>query len=244
MKTLLVAIHGILTSQTDVSWPDKFDAWLFARAPGVKVLKKEYFAGPFPQWNCSVKDPHLARSLASEIELFLTQPGKDAFHRVTSISLHQSTTPALWFVAHANGAVIALLTAKLLVERGYKIAGMVLTGAACEADLAKSGLLDLIRRGSLNAVIAYSSHDDTVLPGPVRQPPRERKGLGRVVFFFKSAFRKFYSALASPYGSLGRTGLLLDGSPLSGLDTVELRPATLQTRWYRGGHSTYFSSAN
>ena len=130
------------------------------------------------------------------------------------------------------------------MERGYKIAGMVLTGAACEADLAKSGLLDLIRRGSLNAVIAYSSHDDTVLPGPVRQPPRERKGLGRVVFFFKSAFRKFYSALASPYGSLGRTGLLLDGSPLSGLDTVELRPATLQTRWYRGGHSTYFTPAN
>ena len=28
MKTLIAAIHGIMTSQTDPSWPDKFDAWL------------------------------------------------------------------------------------------------------------------------------------------------------------------------------------------------------------------------
>src|SRR5438552_15559332 len=73
MPILLAAIHGILTGQTDPSWPDKLDAWMLARDPQIKVLKKEYVAGPFPRWNCWVKDPLLARALANEIELFLTQ---------------------------------------------------------------------------------------------------------------------------------------------------------------------------
>jgi len=40
MNILLVAIHGILTRQTDPSWPDYLDAWLSRQAPGVRVLKK------------------------------------------------------------------------------------------------------------------------------------------------------------------------------------------------------------
>ena len=52
MKTLLVAIHGIMTNQTTASWPDKLDAWMFDYAPEIKVIKKEYRAGPFPRWNC------------------------------------------------------------------------------------------------------------------------------------------------------------------------------------------------
>src|SRR5436190_2662680 len=98
MKTLLVAIHGIMTNQTNASWPDKLDAWMFEHDPEIKVIKKEYRAGPFPRWNCRVKDPHIADSLANELELFLTPEADDP--------------PDLWFVAHSNGAVIALLTAK------------------------------------------------------------------------------------------------------------------------------------
>src|SRR5437763_2105735 len=71
MKRLLFLIPGIDTRQIIPSWPDKFDAWLYERDPQVKVLKKEYRAGPFPWWNCWVKDPLLARGLANEIELFL-----------------------------------------------------------------------------------------------------------------------------------------------------------------------------
>jgi len=69
MKTIVVAIHGILTSQTDPSWPDRLDAWMYRRDANVKVLKKEYRAGPFPRWNCWFKDPLLGRGLANEIEL-------------------------------------------------------------------------------------------------------------------------------------------------------------------------------
>src|ERR1051325_10984623 len=108
MPTLLAAIHGILTGQTDPSWPDKLDAWFYLNDPDIKVLKKEYRAGPFPRWNCWVKDPLLARSLANELELFVTD-------------VAASSRPAIWLVAHSNGAVIALLAAKYLIERGHEI---------------------------------------------------------------------------------------------------------------------------
>ena len=226
MKTLIAAIHGIMTSQTDPSWPDKFDAWMLNRDPEVKVLKKEYRAGPWPRWNCWIKDPRLARSLANELELFLKPP--------TPFDPPASTP--LWFVAHSNGAVIALLTAKILVERGYKIAGLILTGAACQADIAKNGILELIGRGALGAIIAYCSHDDQVLAGdPARLEPENRNSKFKVL---KSAL---WAKLMAPYGCLGRTGWLLDGEPLMGLDTAAVRTLT---RWFPGGHSTYFTRWN
>ena len=113
MKTLLVAIHGIMTNQTNASWPDKLDAWMFDRDPEIKVIKKEYRAGPFPRWNCYVKDPHLATSLANELELFLsparTSDTPSPRHAVSPFPppLGSDSSPSLWFVAHSNGAVIA-----------------------------------------------------------------------------------------------------------------------------------------
>src|SRR5207237_755669 len=167
MRAVVTAIHGILTSQTDPSWPDKFDAWMFEHDPEVKVLKKEYCAGPFPRWNCWVKDPLLARSLTNEIELFVR--GRDA--RGAGGDACPTTAaagPTTWFVAHSNGAVIALLTASRLIERGYKIGGLILTGAACEADIARNGILEWQSRGMLGSAIAYSSQEDLVLAGDAR----------------------------------------------------------------------------
>ena len=146
MSTIIAALHGIMTGQTDPSWPDKLDAWMFQRDPRVKVLKKEYRAGPFPRWNCWIKDPLLARSLANELELFLCpQPS--------------TSNPQLWFVAHSNGAVIALLTAELLIKRGFKIGGLILTGAACEADIERNEILQWRCRGMLGSAIAASRYN-------------------------------------------------------------------------------------
>src|SRR6266436_6403724 len=103
MPTLLAAIHGILTGQTDPSWPDKLDAWMLARDPQIKVLKKEYVAGPFPRWNCWVKDPLLARGLVNEIELFLIQQSINP-------SIHQSI-PDVCLLALRYGAVRAFSSA-------------------------------------------------------------------------------------------------------------------------------------
>jgi len=239
MKTLLVAIHGILTNQTNASWPDKLDAWMFDYDPEIKVLKKEYRAGPFPRWNCRVKDPHLAASLANELELFLNPRFNDSTVQPFNVR------PSLWFVAHSNGAVIALLTAKILIERGYPVAGLILTGAACEADIAKNGILDWLGKGTLAAAIAYSSQDDKVVAGDPNHLAIDSRpsALDRVKSWV-------WGKLMHPYGCLGRTGWLLNDWPLpaslhsSSGPKHEPLPScpTAFTRWYKGGHSTYFKT--
>src|SRR5438128_4005701 len=71
MRAIIAAIHGIMTRQTDPTWPDKLSAWMYERDREVHVTTRHYWAGPFPRWNCWVKDPYLARGLANELELFL-----------------------------------------------------------------------------------------------------------------------------------------------------------------------------
>jgi hypothetical protein len=227
MKTLVIAIHGILTGQTNPSWPDRFDAWMAGRDPEVKVVKKEYGAGPFPRWNCWVKDPRLARALANEIELF-------AQNRRVSHSSGQTVLPPIWLVAHSNGAVIALLVTEELVSRGRRVGGLLLTGAACEADVVRNGVWTWTTTGRLGAALAYASEEDAVVAGD----PRVVRGLG-------SKLRAWlWGRLIRPYGCLGRTGWLKDGKPLGeparrkgGTDP---EPAIL-TRWVNGGHGAYFA---
>jgi hypothetical protein len=261
MKPLIVAIHGILTSQTDASWPDAFDAWMYHRDPEVKVLKKEYRAGPFPRWNCWVKDPLLARGLANELELFRSH-----------------TLPPVWFVAHSNGAVIALLATKRLIARGCWTGGLILTGAACEADIGNNGVLEWRRAGVLRAAIAYCSSDDQVLDGDPREHREGKHKIqadseiqhpvwtcardlrSRLLSYGFSRLRSWlWGRLMWPYGCLGRTGWLLHSQPLAssincpgpipcstlevGCSKFEVQVPIL-TRWYPGGHSTYFTPEN
>src|SRR5262249_11430252 len=154
----------------------------------------------FPRWNCWVKDPLLARSLANEIQLFLPSSNAPA--------LKSSEAPAVWMVAHSNGAVIALLATGLLIERGYAIEGLILTGAACESDIEGSGILDWQSRGMLGVAIAYSSRDDQVL----EELTSETSSI--VTNRFSRMGRLLWRKLIWPYGSLGRTGWTLEGKPL------------------------------
>ena len=221
MKLILIAIHGILTAQTNPSWPDQFDAWMFRRDPRVKVLKKEYAAGPFPRWNCFVKDRRLAESLANEVELLIGQ---------------ESLSPSTWFLAHSNGAVIALETTKRLIERGHRVGGLILTGAASEADLERNRVLEWVRSGALGAAAAYCAADDRLLP---EQPLSLEEGAGGRKRLRHKLANWFWSRLVWPYGGLGRTGWTLQGrSVLSGYFPG------ITARWFSGGHSTYFKPAN
>jgi len=235
MKAIIAAIHGIMTNQTDPSWPDKFDAWMYDRDPEVKVVKKEYRAGPFPRWNCWVKDPRLAASLANELELFL--------HDSRTPALRHANFPPLWLVAHSNGAVIALLATKRLIGRGYPVAGLILTGAACEADIYKNQIFEWYCQLQLGAAISYSSKEDLVLAGDARARTR----------LAEKARDWFWGKLMWPYGCLGRTGWLAQGSPLLTRQypsdwklLAAAHPAleNLFTRWCPGGHSTYFTPEN
>jgi len=229
MQTLIAAIHGILTSQTQASWPDKFDAWMFQRDPQVKVLKKEYRAGPFPHWNCFIKDPLLARGLVKEIRLFLQPP------RSETSAPGGSVGPSIWLVAHSNGAIIALHTAKTLTEGNCKVAGLILLGAACEADIARNGILEWHCRGMLGAAIAYSSADDRVLNGFSHTELQQKGSFAGFVSSVRAGLR---GKALWPYGFLGRTGWLLDGRAVG--SAPEISSARLFTRWFADGHCAYF----
>ncbi len=222
MDILLAALPGILAPQTAASWPDCLDAWLFERDPQVRVLKKEYAAGPFPRWNCWIQDPRLARGLAREIALFAPRPGRGR--------------PVVWFVAHSNGACVALLAARRLVTCGFPIGGLLLVGAACEADLARNRVLEWLHRGQLGAAIAYCSRADRVLDGDAADAEPDCSHP------LRAARRRLWGLLLRPYGCLGRTGWRWRGAafPASAPAPAGAGAPAVFIRWFDGGHSAYF----
>jgi len=129
-----------------------------------------------------------------------------------------------------------------LIKRGFKIGGLILTGAACEADIERNGVLEWQCCGMLGSAVAYSSSQDEVLPESPSLEPR-----GSVMTRFRSWL---WGKLLWPYGCLGRVGWLLDGRPLSRFDApaaaegLIFRPSAICTRWYSGGHSTWFTPQN
>lgn len=210
---LLVALHGILTGQSGPSWPDHLDAWFYRQNGGanVHVLKKEYLAGPFPRWNLWVKNRRLARALTLELELFL------AHH-------HTHVDRRVWLVAHSNGADIALRVASQLIRGGHVIAGLILIGAACSADVRRNGVERWLLTGQLGVAVAFCSRHDRVLPG------RAAPSAGIVTRCRALAWR----CMAWPYGALGTSGWTLKGQPFPPTDRI-------RTHWFAFGHAGYFA---
>jgi pimeloyl-ACP methyl ester carboxylesterase len=209
---IVAAIHVIMTGQTDASWPDKFDAWAAVRAPGFKVVKKEYLAGPFPRWNNFIKNPFLARGLVKELQLFADQI--------------QSLGVPIWFVAHSNGAQIAMRATKILIARGYRVAGLILTGAASDGDVDRSKIAEWVQQDCLGTAIAYSSAQDRVVSGDATLSTNPLRKVRDWV----------WGKLMWPYGCLGRTGWRRNGQ--------EFETPHIFTRWHTGGHSVYFRSGH
>lgn len=143
---LVACCHGILTNTTGISWCDEFETWAWEQNPVVQVLKREYWAWPVPALNVWVRNRILARALAREIYAY-------ALKGAGPISL----------VGHSNGCDIALKTAHRLSALGVRIRSLVLLGAACEADVVRSGIFALVSGRGLDRAIAYSSRDDLAL---------------------------------------------------------------------------------
>lgn len=188
------------------------------RDPQAHVLKRKYFEAPLPRWNW-IKNRFLARSFASEVEVIAKE----------------NPDYKLWFIAHSNGAVITLLVVRALIERGLRVEGVILTGAACEADINKNGILDWALSDALGDAIAYCSHDDQVLSGDVADASSPLEAVRAWL----------WGKLMWPYGCLGRTGWKTLGAELSSKRgfSVQLgseRTTWLAQRWFPGGHSAYF----
>lgn len=153
---IVIAIHGILTRQFRVSWPDRFDAWCASNAPSVRVLKKEYRAAPLPIWNTQLKNRWLARAIAAEVALFPAV----ADRKVN-------------FVSHSNGTDIALKTIRLLAARGVVTDTFIAVGSILPTCLKASGVADLISDGALRRAVAYVSNTDRAV-GVTRWPVLRR----------------------------------------------------------------------
>ncbi len=209
---LIVLIHGIRTRRTSPSWPKHFTGWV-AGLPQVRTEAIYYEAGPLPIWNNVFKNPRLARELVSRIETQRLYQHGQRIH----------------LVAHSNGGVIALATMRRLAHLGIPVATCILTGAAVESDVEKSGLADLIGGGHLGRAIAYSSPDDGVI----------RRELEWIPGFYGSLGSKGFHRWGEP------TGLRIEGyQPIGEAQEWGAEKFRYITRWFPGfGHGDYFSDA-
>ena len=185
------------------------------------VLKRRYWTGAFPMWNNWVKDPAEARRVVEMVE-------------EANLQSHPTDRP-IWFVAHSNGAVIALLAARELIAKGHRIGGLILTGAACEADLNKNCILQWYAEEKIGSAIAYCSECDGVVAGdPLAVTTAKASRVLKVLWRMKDWI---WGRLMWPYGCLGRTGFLIREQPAS--------RDRIFTRWFEGyGHSGYFEPEN
>ncbi len=168
---LVVCIHGILTGQTQRSWCDRFEVWAWGQNPAVHVLKREYWGGPVPAINCWLRNPLQARALADEILAFA-----------------RAGAGPVSIIAHSNGCDIALKTAHRLSALGMGLRSLVLIGGACDSDVIRGGVWQLVDGGGLERAIAYSSAADAAVR----------------------------SRWIWPYGRLGFTGWTMDGLAKTG----------------------------
>ena len=185
--SLVLAIHGILTGQTDVSWPDRFHAYLGTDAT---MLKCEYRAGPFPIWNHFVRNGRLARARANEIaEMFEYRRRVSQAHADVG-SPRRLEDFRVGIVAHSNGCDIAIRTVRELAKRGILTDSIVLTGSVTSPDVKRSGLLELMVENVLGRAYAYCNGADFPLRLPFAWPYSDlgRRGWQDVPAAFTSRF--------------------------------------------------------
>lgn len=199
---LVSVIHGIRTKRTDVLWPKHFSPVLDG-IDGVRCEAIYYRAGPWGWINTLILNPRLAKDLAQRVE-----------NRANRSDFKHS------IVAHSNGADIAVLLIRRLAKLGIHTDTAILTGAAIQPDVERSGLLDLVSANHLGRAIAYSSPDDSAVKWAQRHPSR--------------------------WGELGRRGFLRNGGKhgmrVQGYAPVKF-PPRFMTRWFPGFyHGQYFDA--
>lgn len=123
----------------------------------------------------------------------------------------------LHFIAHSNGTDVALKTIRLLADRGIPTATFIAIGSVLKSDIVRSRVLDLLHEGDLGRAVAYSSPNDLAIKWG-------RWSLG--------------------YGGLGREGWKCWDTVLpsvKGDEALSLDIGNIYTRWFRGGHGSYFT---
>lgn len=144
---ICLAMHGILTGRTDVTWPESFQIYTHRHAPDVRVICDQYDAGPFPRLNWFRGNPRMAKAMALRLAAWLD----DSHHE------------GLAMVAHSNGCDIVRRVALELGKLGVRVEAIVMVAPPVSSSLDKQGLQSLIDRKLLGRVVCYYTPRDTVL---------------------------------------------------------------------------------
>lgn len=152
---ILLALHGILTGRSDVTWPERLQAYAHKRAPEIAVLTDQYDAGPFPRANWFFGNPRMARAMAKRILAFRNEGDHDA----------------VVLVGHSNGCDIVRRVAALLAKQGVTVQALIMVAPPISPRLAALGLGEHVASGLLQKVVCYYTPRDTVLAPPLSWNP-------------------------------------------------------------------------
>lgn len=143
--------HGILTGDSDITWPDFGTFWFWDFAPNVRTITSHYFELPLPRI-AALRNPDRSRRLAMRLrsmqDMYFDQVGVD---------------PAISLVSHSNGAVLNLQAARLLIEDGIKIHAMVLIAPAIRTKDASEEIDRWLLSGMLGRAVLVRPRLDGLL---------------------------------------------------------------------------------
>lgn len=142
--------HGILTGQSDPTWPDYGTEFFAGISPSIHTINSEYFALPLPRIE-ALRNRGRSRALADDIEFC------GSFLRL------EHDSPAISLVAHSNGGVLALQVARDLIKRGFTIRSLVLIAPALRTGPATREIADWIEFGFLDYALLVRPTRDLLI---------------------------------------------------------------------------------
>lgn len=154
MKNLIITVHGIHTS-IDKGWQKKFKKWTKKNYPEIEVINYSYgfLLAPFSWWivlTRKFKIPSfLRRYFITKLVKFIYKVKKQYPDYKVSIISHSFGT---WLSYYA-----------LNREPMLKIHNFILVQGVISSHVEKLDILSWLSRGKVNAVFAWSSHNDSIV---------------------------------------------------------------------------------
>lgn len=150
---VLLQAHGILTGQSDPTWPQYGDAWFAAHHPQVRTVNTRYYQLPFPRV-AAIKNTRRSRDLSRQVTT-----------AVTLLAEQTGTRPTVSMVAHSNGGVIAMQVARALIAKGQPVESMILIAPALRTSDASREIAGWLDTGMLETALLVRPTRDLVIGG-------------------------------------------------------------------------------
>lgn len=142
---------GILTGDESPSWPEFGTAYFEAFHPEVSTVNTDYFEWPLPRL-AAIRNTGRSRRLVRRIRT------------AAQYLVELRETPAeIAFVAHSNGAVLALQACRELIGSGVAVRSLVLIAPALRTRDASREIGDYLATGMLDFALLVRPTKDAVI---------------------------------------------------------------------------------